>query len=46
MDRFESIESMMHYPLTWVLAVGFLVGLAVLIAGAVLLSWGPRSRRR
>ena len=39
-------ESMMHHPVTWLLAVGFLVGLAVLMAGVVLMLWERRTRRR
>jgi hypothetical protein len=37
---------MMHHPVTWVLVVGFLVGLAVVIVGLVLVIRGTPSRRR
>jgi hypothetical protein len=38
--------SMMRQPVTWVLVVGFLVGLAVVIVGLVLVIRGTPSRRR
>jgi hypothetical protein len=36
---------MMHHPVTWVLAVGLLVGLAILMAGVVLMLRGRRTGR-
>jgi hypothetical protein len=39
-------ESMMHHPVTWLLAVGFLVGLAILMAGVVLMLRGRRTGSR
>jgi uncharacterized membrane protein HdeD (DUF308 family) len=37
---------MMGHPVTWVLAVGLLLGLVVVIAGAALMFRGTRTQRR